>query len=215
MASVYLFGAPVGRTSRFKGWGGKKQPPPLILRPANLNGSLNTGPRARIKARGGRGGPCRTGGGGRAGGRPEAEGPQRPARPPTAPGPRGPAKPAAALARPPARPVNTGPREQINRQGGPRAALPDGREREAEGPQRPARPPTAPGPLGPAKPAAALARPMARRVNTGPRARINRQGGARGALPDGREREGGGKAGGRGPAAPRPAPDSAGAARAG
>ena len=32
-------------------------------------------------ARGGRGGPCQTGGRGRAGGRPEAEGPQRPARP--------------------------------------------------------------------------------------------------------------------------------------
>ena len=59
------------------------------------------------------------------------------------------------------------------------------------------------------------ARPPARPVNTGPRERINRQGGPRGALPDGREREGGGKAGGRGPAAPRPAPDSAGAARAG
>ena len=84
-------------------------------------------------ARGGRGGPCQTGGRGRAGGRPEAEGPQRPARPPTAPGPRGPAKPAAARARPPARPVNTGPRERINRQGGPRGALPDRREREGGG----------------------------------------------------------------------------------
>ena len=41
------------------------------------------------------------------------------------------------------------------------------------------------------------------------------RGGRGGGLPDGREREGGGKAGGRGPSAPRPAPDSAGAARAG
>ena len=162
--------------------GGSKTAPPLISRPANLNGSLLTlargrgstargaaggparregeggrgegrRPRARSApagpgqrrgregplspqppgpgprrdpltlargsgstARGGRGGPCQTGGRGRAGGRPEAEGPQRPARPPTAPGPRGPAKPAAARARPPARPVNTGPRARAARE---------------------------------------------------------------------------------------------------
>ena len=102
MTSVYLLeplwdGHPVSRG------GGVKNSPPFNIeasQPQRL--TINTGPRARINRQGGRGGPCQTGGRGRAGGRPEAEAPQRPARPPTAPGPRGPAKPAAARARPPA-----------------------------------------------------------------------------------------------------------------
>ena len=54
--------------------------------------------------------------------------------------------------------INTGLRERINRQGGPRGALPDGREREgggrpeAEGPKRPARPRGREGRLSPQPP---------------------------------------------------------------
>ncbi len=181
MTSVYLLeplwdGHPVSRG------GGVKNSPPFNIeasQPQRL--TINTGPRARINRQGGPRGPCQTGGRGRAGGRPEAEAPQRPARPPTAPGPRGPAKPAAARARPPARPLTlargSGSTARGGR-GGPCQTGGRGRaggRPEAEGPQRPARPRTAPGPRGPAKPAAARARPPARPVNTGPRARAARE----------------------------------------
>ena len=78
-----------------------------ILKLQERNSQLTLARGRGSTARGGRGGPCQTGGRGRAGGRPEAEGPQRPAWP---------AKPAAARARPPARPVNTRPRTRAARE---------------------------------------------------------------------------------------------------
>ena len=213
MTSVYLLeplwdGHPVSRG------GGVKNSPPFNIeasQPQRL--TINTGPRARINRQGGPRGPCQTEG---EGGRGEGRRPRPLSAPPgprqrrgregrlspQPPGP-GPQRDPLTLAR------GSGSTARGGR-GGPCQTGGRGRaggRPEAEAPQRPARPPTAPGPRGPAKPAAARARPPARPVNTGPRERINRQGG--------REREGGGKAGGRGPAAPRPAPDSAGAARAG